>query len=478
VKDLSDLQPEPGAALLEEILELPQTEITIVCANEGRLRQVVSLCQNEKADKIVFTLVQGTKDGQVLSPDESIALVNLNYQSVAPDNQPGVVAWALRAWASDKRRWVACGSCDARNLCPIYKNHELLSQTDSGERRQAAVVTLFRALEWFGTVVTTRQALAVLAYAITGGLTCQEVHSKLRDSQAEPWQYKHLFHQTIFGENLSKENREKVATLTGLHRLDPGRVALRQVDDFLDVSPSESFAPPMPVMGEDTPRTRQQASTESLRLRNVITFLRRQDFFDSKSAPSQLERLGFVSGSAYEEAIASSSESSPDRRDQLIRGLEAAQGLQPAETVGVLNILDPAFYAHSSHAAIVAKRVMLRRVRVLNQSQLWTEESQDFPNRPHLFDVLDWQDREIVVRIRDTAEVVDVPLNLFRHELLYRWARGLNSRQHHDAETRGILSQLAPLGRQSSEDDEVTVLVRGERRILVLDTDDRVRLGN
>ena len=97
---------------------------------------------------------------------------------------------------------------------------------------------------------------------------------------------------------------------------------------------------------------------------------------------------------------------------------------------------------------------------------------------PDLPKALDWLDRAVYLRIGDLPPVLVLPLDLFRFELLYRWAAGLSSRTQHEAEIRHLSSALAKLVPLSNDRDEITVLVGSERRTLTIDVGERIRSGD
>lgn len=476
LKDLSDVTVEPGASLLAELLAIVDTTISIVCANEGRLRRAVASHPDDELRVLTLTLERGMSDGSLASVDPAVHVVNLNFQSVAPDSRSGLVDWALRSWGADRRRWHVCARCDASAVCPIYANHHQLAADELGETRREGVRALFATAERSGAVITTRQALATVAFTITGGLQCTDVHRRWRRGPTDAaWQFPYLFHQALFADRLSRDQRNHVPAFDALRRLDPGAVALRAVDDSLEPTVEDPpFLPPVPVLDEGTPRSRRDAQRESETLRQLMRFLRRRDFFDGGASTPLLARMGLKAGDAFERAARTGAHDAVAIRDELLRGLEAVQGVHRAGQPPDFLVLDPAFVTHRSRAAVVAKRIQSRVVRVVPQIEHWRLMGNDDPDLPT---AVDWLDRVAFLRIEDPASAVAVSLDLFRFELLCRWAAGLSSRIQHEAEIRhlsGALSQLVPSGDYL---DEITVLVGGERRTLTIDVGERVRSG-
>lgn len=473
--DLSALETGPASRLLVQLLDAADSTVAIVCANEGHLRSSVAADFTGRSRVITETLEAGIELGTVTNVDPAVHVINLNYQSTAPDGREGLVDWAVKTWGSDRRSWRACVKCNAREICPILSNHQALADETRGSLRRNAMREVFSTAERIGSVVTTRQALSLVAYSISGGLLCEDVHRRFRrDATDRSWQYPYLYHQALFGDLLSVQKRRQVPAFSAVRRLDPGRIALRRVDDYVDPETAEcSFLPVVPSNDEGSPRSRRDAQRESELVRVLITFLRRLAYFESPAA-SRLERLGLASGSQFLAVNAETPQALVEVRDRLLRGLEAVQGIhRPGEPPDFL-VLDPAFFSHRSRAAVIAKRIQGRSVNVVSQRQQWIAEGTAVPQLP---EAVDWSSRAVYIRLSTGEDVVSLPLDLTRFELLVRWAAGLSARGQHEAEIRSITNLLAELAPATDEQDDIGVLVNGERRTLSIDIGDRIRSG-
>lgn len=478
MKDLSDLDVSAGSVRLLAMLNIPEGSVAVVCANEGRLRAAVAVDDSNRLGVLTETLLTGIQQGTTGGVDGTVRILNLNYQSVAPSEHRGLVEEALHTWSADRRSWQICRRCDARAICPILANHEQLSDEADGSTRRSAIKRLFATAERAGAVITTRQALAAVAYAITGGLQCADVHKRWgRSGEDRTWQSPYLYHQALFGDMLTADQRRHVPSLLFLRRLDPGSVALRAVDDELGPAEADTagFEPPRPALDEGTPRSRRDAQRESDTVRRLMRFLRRRDFFDAATSDDHWVRMGLRFGKDFEAAAEASSQApvATAVRDRLLRGLEAVQGMhRPGEPPDFL-VLDPAFTTARSRAALVAHRLNNRQVVIEGQEQRWRAISP----APELPDALDWLDRSVVVNFSQATPPVTIELDLRRFELLLRWAGGLSSRHEHEAIIRHLSSSLAQLVPALSDSDDITVLVGGERRTLSIDIGNRIRSG-
>ena len=471
VKDLSEFPVEQGAEILTRAITSPDA-LTIVCANEGRLRSALAL-EKETLAAVRTCLDQGLATGR-LDVDPRVVVLNLNFQSVASrDNS--LVRALLREWAVDGRRWTTCARCDAQQACPIYENHRLMSDGPRGPTRLAAVESLLQTAERIGAVITIRELLMLVAYALTGGYRCTDVH---RRSGRGDWQHDFEFTQNLFGERLTPSQRASLRSLRHLRLIDPGSVALRTVDDALTPERSEAEGEFLPreASSENTAvTTRAQAKTAAQATRSLFRFMRRRDFFAPRNeSVASLRRLGFAYGDDFIEVVRGDLEPADFRRlrDQLIAGIEAIQGLRRSGPGRHLLLVDPAFGAGATAASIVARHIPITSVGVRSQSAFWARElgrGADLPG------ALDWSDRSVAIEIGDGGEMHAIHVDLLTFEYLMRAGEGLDGRVFFDAEVRRIAGALAPLVQRTDDDDQIEIVRDGRIEGLVIDTGDVIR---
>ncbi|WP_328625879.1 ATP-binding protein [Streptomyces sp. NBC_00353] len=487
LRDLSELSLQAGADKLVELLDPPDNGVAIICANEGQLRKCVAEDDNldsggtGRAKVLVKTLTDGIARGQVSDPDGSVTVINLNYQSVAADSRTGgFVPWVLRQWTTPQwSRWKPCETCDAREVCPILANRNELNDATHGPQRRAAIRELFAAAERAGAVVTTRQALSVTSYMITGGLSCENVHAKYQRSHSNMlWQAPHLYHQALFGDQLTQQQRHRVAAFLTLRKLDPGKVSRRQVDDRLDPDTVGRFPPGDPKSYLQKARTTRDAQKQAEQLRGLYTFLRRADFFNSIDSKDRFARMGLQAGDDFVTVQNERGDLADTTvRDRFLKGLEAVQGIHRAGSNPDFLVLDPAFFAQRARAAVISRRVSSKNVEVVDQFTQWQKEGRP-GDIPEMRKAVEWLNRSIFIRIPavDPGQgAVSVEVDLLRFELLTRWAAGLRSEVQHEAEIRGLSGSLADLADSLNKDDEIQVLVGNVMRKLMIDVGDKIR---
>ena len=77
-KDLSDMGIMTAAELLETALDRADERATLVCVNEGRLREVIQQIQDASAKKEIQSGFNGCKDEGVASRDKRLVFINMN----------------------------------------------------------------------------------------------------------------------------------------------------------------------------------------------------------------------------------------------------------------------------------------------------------------------------------------------------------------------------------------------------------------
>jgi len=482
IKDLSEVGIPEASQMLTDAIEA-ESRVTLIAANEGRLRSAIHANPEHLAD-IRETLDDSIRFGSTRSGSGHAIIIDLNHQSVAPPTPDNLIQQVLERWVSDESRWSECQECDARSRCPVFENHRLLSDTGvAGSSRRLGIETLLRTAERTGHVITIRELLIAMAHAITGGLQCSEIHDLVKGSDAGDWQWRHLFHQTLFGDLVPADTAIDLDVFRGLGRLDPGKRAVRGVDDSLDpmiADGGQAFTPPVHAPGDGAaPTNRRQRRAEQQRHRDLWQMLRRRSFFDAdtdEDLPGMRARLGLLHVDEFAQLVGEDGEADTKKiRDQLLRGLEAIQGVH-RKGMAKLMIVDPAFStghglgARGFDAArVIAGDVPFDRISIGSQSEAWnaalgSDRSPDIP------DSVDWIERRVVIAIRPEKGVdpVRIELDLRAFEFVMSAAEGLDPHAFFAPEERRILNHLAALA-PAGETGEVVVFTGRKPRVLLID---------
>ena len=92
----------------------------------------------------------------------------------------------------------------------IYDNHRLMSDGANGPTHVAAVGHCYRRAERIGDGLGLRELLMLVAYRLTGGYRCTDVH---RRSGRRDWRRELRFTQNLFGERLTPSQRGSLRSL-------------------------------------------------------------------------------------------------------------------------------------------------------------------------------------------------------------------------------------------------------------------------
>ena len=501
-KDLSEVQPPSQAAILFEDAMERTDESLIVCANEGRLRAIINSDGAGAACKSVSDLIQESfQKGITADEKEQIHIINLNYQSVAAqvdEQTPSLLRRVLSSWVGDGRRWGerSCGSCSHQEICPIRRNRTLLAEEGpETEIRLRRLEEIFEVLERLGVVVTIREMLMLVSYLITGGLDCTDVDKKVSSShQKIGWQHHWSFYNLLFSPppNLPTERATKgIPLLASLMKLDPGGIAVRQVDERIlnrgDLFKTQQLDLQFLVgqggralvvdaaLGIDdfigNPQSRAEMQNEAEVVNSAVASLRRRSFFDNTGlAGSVMLNLGFKFGDLFVRLLQGDLQAheSVSIKNKIIAGLDSIQGLRVGKSETMLYLVDPAFGKASADAAIISRQIPSSLVQLIPATEAWSEGSS---TRWFLPRSVDWIDRSVVLRIAERNKTPrDLQLDLLSFECIARAASGYVSEDFYANEIRRVRTFLGQLAEEGSEDiAQITVFMRGQLQNVSLD---------
>lgn len=482
IKDLSELKQSAAPRLEDAVAS--EDRVTLVCANEGKLREVVAE-RSERLSVLRETLEETQRSGRV-AIREGIVVIDLNYQSITAGGEKSFLTGILNQWALDGRRWSVCSRCNAWEVCPILSNRSQLSGEDdgvAGTNRREGLSLLLRVAEQSGTSITIREALILVAFALTGGTSCEEVQ---KDPGATRADFRaRTYYQVLFDPPLKKDQRASLPLLKALARLDPGRNAIRSVDEALVSGPRDDLDLEELANSTGKPSTRRQLRSEAERHRAALAALRRRDYFDlrtndewkrlrSDDVPTvpRAERLGFRHHADFEAVVGVGEGGTPaSLRDLILVGLEAVQDVRRgSKQMMRFCVVDPAYGNVAGLASILANEISVKRITVMPQGYFWNTGPQ---GERLLSDLVDWVDRRVVVRFSHSQrDAVTVELDLLQFEFVLRSAQGLASRSFFQGDIRRIVARLNLLAQDGSHGDEDIIVIYEDKPYRILVEDD------
>jgi hypothetical protein len=473
VKDLSEVNPpEKAADNLEGLLQQAEAHV-VVCANEGRLRDVVSR-KPKVLGHLVDALQWGLERGETSAPGHAdVHVLNLNYQASSSDGG-GFFAHVLDHFLNHESAWKVCRICSAGEDCPIFANRNDLARSSASSPenvvRREALQELVRVAEEGGYVLTFRETLELVSYIVTGNLSCSKVEELHRNHRLTELR-QHRVLPLLFEQRLADDNADILPLLQRLRRLDPGLVALRPVDDVIHARLDAKGRLGRDVFGEGARQYHLRADLqhEMDDHREMVRQERREAWFTSPptadSGLHRVERLGL----RYHH-IFRGLQGTPDQTELiktirlLVRGLHTIQGALGVDSTSNFHLVDPAFGRSGSHASVIARSIRIKDLELMAESKWWKTQREGVP--PPILDSVEWIDRRVV--LVNKQEVV-LALDLLAFEFVMGAAFGIVMRDFHSAERRRILRTLArqaESGRESN--DDIRVLVgRGEGRLII-----------
>lgn len=493
-KDLSEISPDLAAKFIEAHGQ-SSNETLIICANEGRLRAIVSSSnQTDGICEKISKLFQSSFETGLSSQDGDIHIVNLNYQSVAAaqNGTPSFLRRVLHGWVGDGRKWggSSCNTCLANAKCPIRLNRKMLAEDALADQRIHKLEELLATVERLGYVVTIRELLMLVAYMVTGGMNCEKVQANIHN---DGWQPDFAFYNLLFApsQQISSEQLLKgIPILAALAKLDPGSIADRKIDERL-LGRAEEFETgqldlqfKVTISGKHklidvaegvddligAPQNRAELHKESTRLARPVAALRRRLFFDDVTGQdTMLRRLGFRHGDEFLGIIHQGLP--PAKQVQLknliIAGFHAIQGLRMSRSETLLHLVDPAFGRASSDAAIIARRIPISSVQILPGKQSWNAANSDWS----IASSVDWSDRTVVVRINEKGDKCsDIALDLLAFECVARSAAGYVSEGFYSHQMRRIRTFLGALAESFGDNDgQIALFINGRVQSVSID---------
>lgn len=161
----------------------PTTETRIIAINEGRL--VDFLSEHEDAFPALARIVRGGLEGA--SQQNGIVVVNLNLRAVVADpsttSSPDSIFDRLLRRLVNPNFWEACTSCDLRDRCYVRHNALTFQDQVAGPKVAERLKSIYTASHLRGKLhITMRDLRSALAFTLTSGRDCDEVHSLYANS--------------------------------------------------------------------------------------------------------------------------------------------------------------------------------------------------------------------------------------------------------------------------------------------------------
>lgn len=458
--------------------------VMLLCGNEGVLRPLVH------GDQLLESVVlDALRHLAGISGDERVFVLNMNRQRWTTE-----AMWdRLVDYAAREPLWDACSGCPAVDSCPIRLNAEKLRAPAVRE----AMRELIR-IACADEVTPLRDMLTVIAYTITGHLTCQTVLERYAERGASGFSIADAYFAHLFGSGLLPEVLGALPIMRALAESGVGSEADLQVDTWLREGPSNETPEEVRIaLGAEgspsahecafvgterktlsdigqviTVRARRQEVDEALRTLldrdgnpGLLTLWRRKAFFEAHATMGgprkALDRLSIWSGAeALLDAIDELGRGKAPfgLKKLLIRGVNQLGSGMP-DTAGELFVPDPGITAAREIGSFLPPPPLMVQGKV--SARNIDIRQRRFPEE-HL---LDTDELDLVLGVRiDGEPLLEHPISPRLFEALYEAASYQTPPGPDAPEMAELELLLSDLSRRLPASHEIRIAVDGAER--------------
>ncbi len=274
IKDMSELSSEEKTTTLEAALAAGDSERWLIISNTGTLLATfksIAETENEQWAPIENDILSALNSNDPLTLpilDTYFSLINL----AKTDNVQTALNVLHRIIEHDG--WGPCNYCNSQLSCPINMNIlTLLSTIEIAIKR---IAWIYRRLKEYGVRLTMRQLTGHLAYSLTGGLDCKQVHEQAI-APMPPDQLDSFFANNFFGYTASGIDMQasRMKAIQHIRELEMGskpypaldRVLWTQESDLLPAVPEslELIVRPLQAKLNDKPSNSSNLGTRYIR---------------------------------------------------------------------------------------------------------------------------------------------------------------------------------------------------------------------
>jgi serine/threonine protein kinase len=330
-----------------------ETHTRLIAINEGRLMDFLTT-HHAQFGHLRSVVEEGLRSG---TPQDSIAVVNLNLRSVVaqvalPDEHGAEVELTSifdqqLASLTNPSLWAACEGCDLRQQCYALHNARTFNDPVQGARVRERLRTLYTLVHLRGRLhITLRDLRSALAFTLTSGRDCDEIHELHAMGDANTYLQGYYFNAWMGG--LQTADR----LLRELAAVDVARLNEPQLDRSVDFHADQmhrlfSFDQrsryDQDVLGTLFKALPRLAGTNPEQLRErfathraYLSSSRRRTFFERRDQQWG-DMIPFRAGKQLLELLGAGQERLEEAKEDLLRALNRSEGItNPAMMRGQL----------------------------------------------------------------------------------------------------------------------------------------------
>ncbi|WP_339097141.1 protein kinase [Deinococcus sp. VB142] len=357
-----------------------ESHTRLIAINEGRLMDFLTT-HRQAFSRLRATVEEGLSSGL---PQGDTAVVNLNLRSVVAqvpahgrsdaEQELSLSIFDQQLMALTKPElWSACESCDLRQQCFALHNAKTFSDSTNGSRVRERLRTLYTLVHLRGRLhITLRDLRSALAFTLTSGRDCDEIHTLYQERDARAYLQGFYFNAWMGGGDSADR------LLKELSAMDVARLNEPQLDRSLDFHLDQNhrlFAfdersnydrQILQTLFDELPRLAgtnpEQLRERFANHRAYVGSMRRKLFFERRDQQWD-EMIPFRAGKQLLDLLQAKPEKLNVAKDGLLRALNRSEGiLNPAMMKGqlALQVREVERGAVRSYRLFPAERMTLR----------------------------------------------------------------------------------------------------------------------
>ncbi|MCH0571407.1 protein kinase [Streptomyces sp. MUM 136J] len=288
----------------------PDRETRLLAINEGRLADFLSQ-HEDRYPALAQALREGLASGR---ETHGTVVINLNARDVFADPYgTGSIMRRMVEVMTDARHWEVCDTCPLASRCYALHNARTFAHPTAGPQVRERLATLHRMAQLRGRLhVTLRDLRSALAYTLTSGRDCDEIHALYAGEAETARERLDSFYFTSWAGIHTSGEGEHDRFLTQLRDLDMAGVPDPQLDRRLDYTGPSGGHSLICVdrrgsHDEDLlhdlfaalPRTPEAGGSQRYAHRTYLAAARRRFFFESMDTTRWTTMVSYQSGDRF-----------------------------------------------------------------------------------------------------------------------------------------------------------------------------------
>jgi hypothetical protein len=326
-------------------------ETRLIAVNEGRL--VDFLSHRRERFPLLSKLVDiGLAGGQT---GDAVAVVNLNARDVTarPSDEAGnpideSILERMLDRMTHERFWEVCASCDIADACYARHNAQTFRHPDAGPQIKRRLRRVYELTQLRGRLhITLRDLRSALAYTLTSGRDCAEIHAVHEAGEIQP-QLDSYYFSAYLGTPSTPDGhpRERDRLLRLLQETDVAAVPQPQLDRRLDYAGLIDDRALVAIDGRSDrdrqlltaqfaalARSTSALSEDVLAHRHYLNAARRLLYFELLDDARAGRMLPYPSALRFLSLVASPTAAAA-ARDEMLYALNRGEGLAAPDRIG------------------------------------------------------------------------------------------------------------------------------------------------